>query len=35
MARQPGTIGVVEQGAVIGTITSEDIVRGLTRHRNV
>jgi len=35
MARQPGTIGVVEQGAVVGTITSEDIVRGLTRHRNV
>lgn len=34
MAKQPGTIGIVEHGAVIGTIGPEDIVRGLTRHRN-
>jgi glycine betaine/proline transport system ATP-binding protein len=33
MARQPGNIGVVENGAVIGTISAQDIVHGLTRHR--
>jgi len=34
MARLPGTIGVVDNGAVIGSISAEDIVAGLTRHRN-
>ena len=33
MARQPGAIGVVDNGAVIGSISAEDIVAGLTRHR--
>ena len=33
MTRQPGDIGVVDNGAVIGTITAQDIVEGLTRHR--
>ncbi|QCI97150.1 choline ABC transporter ATP-binding protein [Agrobacterium larrymoorei] len=35
MARQPGVIGIVDQGAVVGTITADDIVRGLTQHRNL
>jgi glycine betaine/proline transport system ATP-binding protein len=33
LARQPGSIGVVDNGAVIGTISAQDIVSGLTRHR--
>ncbi|NTJ43016.1 choline ABC transporter ATP-binding protein [Agrobacterium larrymoorei] len=33
MAKQPGAIGIVEKGAVVGTVSSDDIVRGLTRHR--
>jgi len=33
MARTPGHIGVVDNGAVIGTINAQDIVNGLTRHR--
>jgi glycine betaine/proline transport system ATP-binding protein len=33
LSRQPGTIGVVENGAVLGTISAEDVVAGLTRHR--
>ncbi|MFC3075332.1 choline ABC transporter ATP-binding protein [Shinella pollutisoli] len=33
MARQPGSIGVVDNGAVVGTIEAQDIVSGLTRHR--
>jgi glycine betaine/proline transport system ATP-binding protein len=33
LARQPGSIGIVENGTVIGTITAQDIVAGLTRHR--
>jgi len=33
LARQPGNIGVVDNGAVIGTISSQDVVAGLTRHR--
>jgi glycine betaine/proline transport system ATP-binding protein len=33
LARQPGSIGVVENGAVIGTISAQDIVAGLTQHR--
>ncbi|WP_275784035.1 choline ABC transporter ATP-binding protein [Pararhizobium gei] len=34
MSRQPGSIGIVENGAVIGTINAQNIVEGLTRHRN-
>ncbi|CZT35820.1 choline ABC transporter ATP-binding protein [Rhizobium sp. 9140] len=33
MTRQPGAIGVVENGAVIGTIDAQDVIEGLTRHR--
>jgi glycine betaine/proline transport system ATP-binding protein len=33
MSRQPGNVGVVENGTVIGTINAQDIVNGLTRHR--
>ena len=33
LARQPGHIGVVDNGAVIGTIGAQDVVEGLTRHR--
>ena len=33
LARQPGTIGVIDNGAVIGTISADDIIAGLTRHR--
>lgn len=33
MARQPGNVGVVENGTVVGTINAQDIVNGLTRHR--
>ncbi|OCW59627.1 choline ABC transporter ATP-binding protein [Hoeflea olei] len=33
LARRDGTIGVIDNGAVAGSITAEDIVRGLTRHR--
>jgi glycine betaine/proline transport system ATP-binding protein len=35
MARQPGVVGVVDNGVVIGVITAQDIVAGLTRHRRV
>lgn len=33
MARQPGVIGVVENGEVLGTISADDVITGLTRHR--
>ncbi|MCB5201281.1 choline ABC transporter ATP-binding protein [Neorhizobium sp. T786] len=33
LARQPGTIGVIDNGAIIGTISADDIIAGLTRHR--
>ncbi|MDZ7600840.1 MAG: ATP-binding cassette domain-containing protein, partial [Hoeflea sp.] len=33
LARRDGTIGVIDNGVVAGSITAEDIVRGLTRHR--
>ncbi|MDQ0454453.1 choline ABC transporter ATP-binding protein [Rhizobium paknamense] len=33
MARQPGVIGVVDQGSVIGGIDAQDVVAALTRHR--
>ncbi|MDH6267046.1 glycine betaine/proline transport system ATP-binding protein [Rhizobium sp. SG_E_25_P2] len=34
MSRQPGIIGVVDNGVLIGAISAEDVVSGLTRHRN-
>ena len=33
LSRQPGTIGVVDNGTVIGTISADDVIAGLTRHR--
>jgi choline ABC transporter, ATP-binding protein len=33
LARQPGAIGVVDNGVIIGTIDADDIIAGLTRHR--
>ncbi|EUB96905.1 choline ABC transporter, ATP-binding protein [Rhizobium sp. CF080] len=33
LSRQPGAIGVVDNGAIIGTISSDDVIAGLTRHR--
>ena len=33
LSRQPGSIGVVDNGAIIGTISAQDIVTGLTSHR--
>ncbi|MDE1158031.1 MAG: choline ABC transporter ATP-binding protein [Neorhizobium sp.] len=33
LSRQPGTIGVVDNGAVLGSISAEDVVAGLTQHR--
>ena len=33
LARQRGTIAIVENGSVIGSVTADDVVTGLTRHR--
>ncbi|CDN54925.1 Choline ABC transporter, ATP-binding protein [Neorhizobium galegae bv. officinalis bv. officinalis str. HAMBI 1141] len=33
LSRQPGAIGVVDNGTIIGTISSDDVIAGLTRHR--
>ncbi|OJT99052.1 MAG: choline ABC transporter ATP-binding protein [Rhizobium sp. 63-7] len=33
LTRQPGNIGVVDNGTIIGTISAQDIIEGLTRHR--
>ncbi|HWU64573.1 MAG TPA: choline ABC transporter ATP-binding protein [Ensifer sp.] len=33
MAKTPGVTGVVENGSVVGTISAQDILEGLTRHR--
>lgn len=33
MSRQPGMVGVVDNGAVIGAISAQDVVNALTRHR--
>ena len=33
MARQPGSVGIVDNGTVIGTINAQDVVESLTRHR--
>lgn len=34
LARQPGAIGVVENGAIIGTISANEVITGLTKHRH-
>ncbi|MDQ0321280.1 glycine betaine/proline transport system ATP-binding protein [Pararhizobium capsulatum DSM 1112] len=34
MARQPGSIGVVDNGAIVGTISAQNVVESLTRHKN-
>ena len=31
MSRQPGSIGVVDNGAIVGTINAQNVVEGLTR----
>lgn len=33
LSRRPGTVGVVTNGTVAGSISAQDIVKGLTRHR--
>lgn len=33
LSRKPGNIGVVDNGAIIGTINAQNIIEGLTRHR--
>ncbi len=33
LARQRGTVAIVENGGIIGSITADDVVAGLTRHR--
>mgnify|MGYP001388092864 CR=1 FL=1 len=33
MSRRPGTVGVIDNGSVSGSITAQDIVDGLTRHK--
>ena len=35
MTRQPGVVGVIDNGVVIGVISAQDVVTGLTRHRRV
>lgn len=33
LAKHSGAIGVVENGAIVGTISADEVVAGLTRHR--
>ncbi|QLF71060.1 choline ABC transporter ATP-binding protein [Peteryoungia desertarenae] len=33
LSHEPGTIGVVDNGKIIGTIGAQDVVSGLTKHR--
>ena len=33
LSRQPGSIGVVDNGQIVGTISAQDVVNGLTRHK--
>ncbi len=33
MSRQPGNVGVVENGAIVGMINAQNVVESLTRHR--
>jgi len=35
MTKQPGVVGVVDNGVVVGVISAQDVVAGLTRHRKV
>ncbi|MCB1447786.1 MAG: choline ABC transporter ATP-binding protein [Rhizobiaceae bacterium] len=35
MSRQPGVVGVVDNGVVVGVISAQDVVAGLTQHRKV
>ncbi len=34
MTRQPGAIGIVDNGTIVGTVSADDVVRGLTMHRH-
>ncbi|WP_284776128.1 choline ABC transporter ATP-binding protein [Agrobacterium sp. lyk4-40-TYG-31] len=34
MTRQPGVIGIVDNGTIVGTVSADDVVRGLTMHRH-
>ncbi|MBB4402427.1 MULTISPECIES: choline ABC transporter ATP-binding protein [Rhizobium/Agrobacterium group] len=33
LSKHPGAIGVVDNGAIVGTISADEVVAGLTRHR--
>lgn len=33
LSKNSGAIGVVDNGAIIGTISADEVVAGLTRHR--
>ncbi len=33
LARQPGVIGVIDNGEIIGSISADEVITGLTRHR--
>ncbi|WP_419906128.1 choline ABC transporter ATP-binding protein [Hoeflea sp.] len=33
LAKTPGTVGVMDAGTIVGTITAQDVVRGLTSHK--
>ncbi|MCJ8510122.1 choline ABC transporter ATP-binding protein [Rhizobium lemnae] len=33
LARQPGVIGVIDNGEIIGSISADEVIIGLTRHR--
>lgn len=33
LARQPGVIGVIDNGEIIGSISADEVISGLTRHR--
>jgi glycine betaine/proline transport system ATP-binding protein len=33
LSRHSGAVGVVDNGTIIGTISAEDVITGLTRHR--
>ena len=33
LSRRPGTVGVIQRGSVAGSISAQDVVSGLTRHK--
>lgn len=33
LVKQPGAIGIVDNGSIVGTVSADDVVRGLTLHR--